>query len=301
MSIRLLMSVLIAGVHFPVDGATLSLDPGLEATLVGQGKAEWIARPVIQTNLVEHAAEHRNMGNPLWKCGVPFILFAGDGGSNGLIFNGTGSGAFTLSSAVMANFIPPKFYAYLPADQAYSGSAAGWYYGTMSTVTAGVLYANTYDPTTGVPPAVPTSLTALPVTKLTRLTQTTNEITALQVQVSPIGDAGLITETIKAVGTATAGTKTFQCRIGSASVYSFSWTATSVVIEGMFSVQNSGSETEQIVTRGGSFIGQTGITTLGGNEFKSVDLSSPFLFKNTMQIAANTESFALWFKSVNVT
>lgn len=301
MSIRLLMSVLIAGVHFPVDGATLSLDPGLEATLVGQGKAEWIARPVIQTNLVEHAAEHRNMGNPLWKCGVPFILFAGDGGSNGLIFNGTGSGAFTLSSAVMANFIPPKFYAYLPADQAYSGSAAGWYYGTMSTVTAGVLYANTYDPTTGVPPAVPTSLTALPVTKLTRLTQTTNEITALQVQVSPIGDAGLITETIKAVGTATAGTKTFQCRIGSASVYSFSWTASSVVIEGTFSVQNSGSETEQIVTRGGSFIGQTGITTLGGNEFKSVDLSSPFLFKNTMQIAANTESFALWFKSVNVT
>lgn len=301
MSIRLLMSVLIAGVHFPVDGATLSLDPGLEATLVGQGKAEWIARPVIQTNLVEHAAEHRNMGNPLWKCGVPFILFAGDGGSNGLIFNGTGSGAFTLSSAVMASFIPPKFYAYLPADQAYSGSAAGWYYGTMSTVTAGVLYANMYDPTTGVPPAVPTSLTALPVTKLTRLTQTTNEITALQVQVSPIGDAGLITETIKAVGTATAGTKTFQCRIGSASVYSFSWTASSVVIEGMFSVQNSGSETEQIVTRGGSFIGQTGITTLGGNEFKSVDLSSPFLFKNTMQIAANTESFALWFKSVNVT
>lgn len=301
MSIRLLMSVLIAGVHFPVDGATLSLDPGLEATLVGQGKAEWIARPVIQTNLVEHAAEHRNMGNPLWKCGVPFILFAGDGGSNGLIFNGTGSGAFTLSSAVMANFIPPKFYAYLPADQAYSGSAAGWYYGTMSTATAGVLYANTYDPTTGVPPAVPTSLTALPVTKLTRLTQTTNEITALQVQVSPIGDAGLITETIKAVGTATAGTKTFQCRIGSASVYSFSWTASSVVIEGMFSVQNSGSETEQIVTRGGSFIGQTGITTLGGNEFKSVDLSSPFLLKNTMQIAANTESFALWFKSVNVT
>lgn len=301
MSIRLLMSVLIAGVHFPVDGATLSLDPGLEATLVGQGKAEWIARPVIQTNLVEHAAEHRNMGNPLWKCGVPFILFAGDGGSNGLIFNGTGSGAFTLSSAVMANFIPPKFYAYLPADQAYSGSAAGWYYGTMSTVTAGVLYANMYDPTTGVPPAVPTSLTALPVTKLTRLTQTTNEITALQVQVSPIGDAGLITETIKAVGTATAGTKTFQCRIGSASVYSFGWTASSVVIEGLFSVQNSGSETEQIVTRGGSFIGQTGITTLGGNEFKSVDLSSPFLFKNTMQIAANTESFALWLKSVNVT
>lgn len=258
-------------------------------------------RAVTVVTRDNHAAEHAAIGNPGWKCGLPFIIFAGDGGSNGLIFSGSGSGAFSLSAQVMANFIPPRFYAYLPADQAYPGSAAGWYYGTMSTTTAGVLYADVYDPTTGVVPTVPPSPTTLPVTKLTRLTQTTNEITALQVQVSPIGDAGLITETIKSVGTTTAGTKTFQCRIGSASVYSFSWTASSVVIEGMFSVQNSGSETEQIVTRGGSFIGQTGVTTLGGNEFKSVDLSSPFLFKNTMQIAANTESFALWFKSVNVT
>jgi hypothetical protein len=239
--------------------------------------------------------------DPRWKCGIPFILFAGDGGANGLIFNGAGSGAFTLSAAVMANFIPPKFYAYLPADQAYSGSAAGWYFGTMSTTTAGVLYANTYDPTTNVPPTVPTSLTVLPVTKLTRLTQSTSEITAIQFTVSPIGANGLITETIKAVGTATAGTKTLQCRIGSTSVYSFGWTASSVVIEGMFSIQNAGSETEQIVTRGNSFIGQTGITSLNGNEFKSVDLSASFLFKNTMQIAANTESFAIWAKSINIT
>ena len=255
-------------------------------------------RVVTQDN---HAAEHAAMGNPLWKCGIPFILFAGDGSANGLIFNGAASGAFTLSAAVMANFIPPKFYAYLPSDQAYSGSAAGWYYGTMSTTTAGVLYANTYDPTTGVIPTVPTSLTTLPVTKLTRLTQTTSEITALQVTANPIGANGLITETIKAVGTATAGTKTLQCRIGSTSVYSFGWTASSVVIDGMFSIQNAGSETEQIVTRGGSLIGQTGITSLGGNEFKTVDLSAPFLFKNTMQIAANTESFAIWARSINVT
>lgn len=258
-------------------------------------------RAVTVVTRDNHAAEHAAIGNPGWKCGLPFIIFAGDGGSNGLIFSGSGSGAFSLSAQVMANFIPPRFYAYLPADQAYSGSAAGWYYGTMSTTTAGVLYADVYDPTTGVVPTVPPSPTTLPVTKLTRLTQTTSEITALQVTANPIGANGLITETIKAVGTATAGTKTLQCRIGSTSVYSFGWTASSVVIEGTFSVQNSGSETEQIVTRGGSFIGQTGVTTLGGNEFKSVDLSSPFLFKNTMQIAANTESFALWFKSVNIT
>lgn len=263
MSIRLLMSVLIAGVHYGVDGATLSLSAPLESDLVGQGKAVWVTPPSVRTDLVDHAAEHAAMGAPLFECGMPFILFAGDGGANGLIFSGSGSGAFSLSAQVMANFIPPKFYAYLPADQAYSGSAAGWYYGTMSSTTAGVLYANVYDPTTGAVPTVPESPTPLPVTKLTRLTQTTNEVTALQVSVSPIGKNGLITETIKAVGTPTAGTKTFQLRIGATSMYSFGWASSSVVIEGMFSIQNAGSENEQVVSRGGSFIGQTGITSLG--------------------------------------
>lgn len=258
-------------------------------------------RTVAVVTRDNHAAEHAAIGNPGWKCGLPFIIFAGDGGSNGLIFTGAASGAFTLSAQVMANFIPPRFYAYLPADQAYSGSAAGWYYGTMSTTTAGVLYADVYDPTTGVVPTVPPSPTTLPVTKLTRLTQTTSEVTALQLSVSPIGVNGLITETVKAVGTATAGTKTFQCRIGSTSVYVYIWAASSVVIDGMFSIQNSGSETEQIVTRSGTFIGATGFTALAGNEFKTVDLSASFLFKNTMQIAANTESFAIWAKSINVT
>ena len=84
-------------------------------------------------------------------------------------------------------------------------------------------------------------------------------------------------------------------------MYIYGWAASNVVIDGMFSIQNSGSETEQIVTRSGTFIGNTGFTALAGNEFKTVDLSAPFLFKNTMQIAANTESFAIWARSINVT
>lgn len=104
----------------------------------------------------------------------------------------------------------------------------------MSTTTAGVLYANVYDPTTGVVPTVPPSPTTLPVTKLTRFTQTTSEVTALQLSVSPIGVNGLITETVKAVGTATAGLKTLQCRIGSTSMYTYGWAANYVVVDGMF-------------------------------------------------------------------
>lgn len=66
------------------------------------------------------------------------------------------------------------------------------------------------------------------------------------------------------------------------------------------SIENSGSETEQVVTRE-LVHWLTRFTTMGGNEFKTVDLTSIFLLKNTMQIAANTESFAIWAKSINVT
>ena len=236
------------------------------------------------------------------KCGIPFILFAGDGSANGLIFSGAGSGAFTLSAAVTANFIPTSFYAYLPADQAYAGSASGWYFGKMTTTTAGTLYANTYDPSTGDIATTPSleRLETLPVTKLTRLTQSTSEITFLQESIAPIGVNGIITETIKYGGTATSGLKTFFCRIGSTSVYSFVWGSTLLVGEAAFSIQNAGTELEQVITRGSTFIGNTGATAFGANEFKAIDLSAPFLFKNSMQIAANTESLAIWPKSVNI-
>jgi hypothetical protein len=159
--------------------------PSADATLlIASGKFS-LASEIFQLDgdvVDKHAAQHAAMGFPILQSGLFFILFPGDGGANGLIFNGAASGAFTLSSGI-ANFIPQRFYAYLPADQAYSGSVAGWYYGTMSSATAGVLYANTYDPTSGVAPSTPLSLTTLPVTKLTRLTQTTSEITFMQAPV----------------------------------------------------------------------------------------------------------------------
>ncbi len=58
MSIRLLTSVLIAGVHYAVDGAVLSLSAGVEADLVGSGRALWVAPPGAMLPGAEHAAEH---------------------------------------------------------------------------------------------------------------------------------------------------------------------------------------------------------------------------------------------------
>lgn len=50
MSIRLLSSAIIAGAVVDVDGAVLSLDAGLESVLVGQGRAEWVNAPAIDTD-----------------------------------------------------------------------------------------------------------------------------------------------------------------------------------------------------------------------------------------------------------
>lgn len=68
MSIRLLMSTIIAGVHYGVDGSILSLAAQLEADLVAQGKAAWVAAPFVRTPLADHSSEHAEMqGLPIAK------------------------------------------------------------------------------------------------------------------------------------------------------------------------------------------------------------------------------------------
>jgi len=79
-----------------------------------------------------------------------------------LLFPGTGTtgvtGDFTLGTAI-TNF-PTKAYCYFPANTINSGgSAAGWYYCTMSSSTAGQMYTDTYTPSS-TPPTVPGSPTA---------------------------------------------------------------------------------------------------------------------------------------------
>ncbi len=300
MSIRLLQAVFLSGVYTAVDGATLYLAPGLEADLVGQGKAAWVTPPVMRTNLVDHSADHAAMGFPLWESGLFFILFPGDGGSNGLIFTGSGSGAFTLSAGI-ANFVPYRFCAYLPADQAYSGSAAGWYYGTMSSATAGVLYAETYDPTSGIAPVFPSSPTALPVTKLTRLTQTTSEITFMQAPARAMLANDLLRVLFRAVSTNTAGTKQLFSRANSDIMWQYGWTTSNNMGSGEYMWQSAGGSDRQVVSRSGTMLGQSGFTSMAGNEFKSADLAATWLLKHSMAILTNTELLAINIASANIT
>ena len=66
------------------------------------------------------------------------------------------TGVLTLGTAISNTYLmgqSNKYYMYFPAG-AWTGSAAGWYYVTMSSTTSGLVYSNTY--TTGNP-TVPSS------------------------------------------------------------------------------------------------------------------------------------------------
>lgn len=228
-----------------------------------------------------------------WQCGIPFWMPAGDGGANGLIFDGIGTGVFTLSSAITANLILPSFYAYLPADAAYSGSLAGWYYGTMNTSTTGVLYANTYDISTGVQPFRPVSPVALPVSNLSRLTQAVTEITCCQKDINPIGKNGYAKVDIRTFSTITAGSKTYRLRIGSTAVHANVWTTANNNIDTYAVIANAGSESSQICTRTSLFGGGISGSATYNSDISAVDMSSKTQWKFTMQISANTEHFVL--------
>ena len=62
MSIRLLQAIFLSGVYTAADGATLSLAPGLEDDLVGQGKAVRVSMQKSGTQLLNHALEHSRLG-----------------------------------------------------------------------------------------------------------------------------------------------------------------------------------------------------------------------------------------------
>lgn len=85
----------------------------------------------------------------LWGGGIPLVM-----PPSGSIAVTTG--ALTLGTSIGLTL--PNCYMYFPGS-AFSGSAAGFYYVTMTSGTAGTVYSNTY--TSGIPqvPASPTLVT----------------------------------------------------------------------------------------------------------------------------------------------
>lgn len=226
---------------------------------------------------------------PLYASGIPVVLIAGDGGANGLSFNGGGGGAFTLSAAILASLQIPAAYWYLPANAGGSGCAAGLYYGTMSSPTAGVIYSNTYDPTTTVAPTIPTSPTAFVGSPAGRITQSLIEVVLAQpptIAANAMGKNGYIEYSIRTFGS-TTGTKSVSLKGNGNVLHSYSIPAAPNV-EGQAVVQNAGSYTSQICTRTGQLSGSAGSGYT--SDFRSNDFSVANTLTLTAQLSATTDS-----------
>src|SRR5690349_7786608 len=89
--------------------------------------------------------------------GIPILLATG-----GIPLIGLSSGSVAANGAISAiTALPavyPSAYCYFPANALATSIAAGWYYCTFSTTTAGVAFLDPY--TSGIP-TIPTSPTAV--------------------------------------------------------------------------------------------------------------------------------------------
>ena len=121
-------------------GSAIDLTSSAKVMIVGQTAQRYDATPYV-----------------LPTYGAPVLIPpSGTMAANGAVTFGT---AITLeSSAVLTDGL----WAYFPAGAVYAGSAAGFYWMTMSSSTQGTVYDTTYVPgtTSGERPASPTAISA---------------------------------------------------------------------------------------------------------------------------------------------
>lgn len=244
-----------------------------------------------------HKQAHREIGGvprQVAVSGIPFVIPPGDGSANGLQFTGS-AGAFTLSAAIIANgyhYLKNGFWMYLPASFGGSIYPAGWYWATMSTDTAGIVYTNTYlsGPTVG--PATPT---AFPTNLSGWLTSTTSEIVGpdgFLLSGGALGKSGLLQSYWSLMGNAT-GIKSFFTLVGGTKIAQAN-TTTNPVSEFITTMRNAGTAQAQINTRSPSTapigVGAAANATISSAifQFTAIDTDVDKTLSVSMSISVNT-------------
>jgi hypothetical protein len=241
------------------------------------------------------------MPKTLWASGAMFWMPAGDGGSNGVLFAGGGTGNFTLSAAMATSLTIPQGWIYLTANVGGLSNPAGWYYFTMSDDTHGKIYTTTYDSTSGVVPVFPASPAEMAFTSAARLTSTTAEIQAFQVSVNfaaEMGLNGLIKMWFRTFGNTTASNKSLFLRAGINALYQNTPT-TSPIQDSIMAVSACGSLSKQIVTRQSQAIGGTNNATIS-NDFRAVNLAAESTLNVGIKTTALTDHFVIAVRELSM-
>lgn len=255
----------------------------------------------ITKRVADLMAAQATQPKTLWASGQIFWLPPGDGGANGLLFAGGGTGAFTLSAAVPVGFSVPQLWIYLTANAGGSGNPAGWHYATMSDDTHGIVYADRYDSTSGVIPVFPESPATLNCTSATRLTTTVTDIQMFQVPVNfatQMGLNGLMEMAFKMFGNNAASNKLLSLRAGTNLLYQNIPTTIPVLDWGV-AVSACGSLSRQLLTRQSNSQYAAAVTTVS-NDFRSVNLAAETTLNVGIKLTAVTDSLAVAVRKLSM-
>lgn len=153
-------------------------------------------------------------GGTLTGTNVPYVL-----ASSSLPLIGLSTGSVAANGAISAiTALPvayPHAFCYFPANALATAIAAGWYYCTFSTTTAGTAFLNSWTPGTA-PPTVPSSPTAVVDGKGAFTGDTTEQGLIVPVAANAMGPNGRLIVTVRSTYTNSAGTKTFRVRFSGA-------------------------------------------------------------------------------------
>jgi len=253
MSIRLLQSIFIAGVLSPVDGSTLSLSAALEADLVNQGKAVWVAAPELTASELAHASAHARMRQPngvpiiLAQSAIPMILpSSGTMGANGSL-----TGLTALSYSVF----PQPCFMYFPAGKVFSGSPAGMYYASITGTQAATVYNNMY--TSGLPqdaiPAVPTPVVDAGPGAYTQTTGADVELFRVVVPGGILGPHGVLLWQGSWATTNNADAKTVKTKFGALTCLNTGVLVSQLYAELMNTMRNRGINSQTTLSLASGF------------------------------------------------
>lgn len=220
----------------------------------------------------------------MYSCAVPVGLApSGTMGANGALTSGTALPE-TYSSGI---------WLYFPAGAVSSGSAAGFYWTVMTNTTAGTVYTNTVDPSTGgnvcSTPASPTAVSDAGPGAYTGVTSST--ITMMSTYI-PGGLMGLHGRIVASWGwwlTNNANTKTGSASYGGTELFSRS-NSSVVGVKDCVIIHNRGAVNKQIsVGSSSACAGGSGAAPLTG----TVASGSQQLFAVRANRGTATDNFIL--------
>lgn len=239
----------------------------------------------------------------LFQSAIPFIVLGGDGSANGMRWSASTDGTFTMNATstptepltglftgltnVMALF-------YLTASAGGAANTAGWYWGKITSATAGIIYNNTYisgDPGAQIP-ASPSAFTSVANGWINQ-GATTTDVAGLNGITLPggmLGPNGTLDWQVRTMGDTTS-TKNFKFRLGGTLV-AYSQPTGFPDGERLYKVANAGVLTRQIISRSLTGVGNDSSSSTT-QSYGALNTAGDLALREDLSFASAAGNFAL--------